>query len=48
MLNGNHEATRRVLLTGGNGGIGIELIRVFAEGGYRVTFTHRPDDDSRR
>jgi NAD(P)-dependent dehydrogenase (short-subunit alcohol dehydrogenase family) len=48
MLNGNHEATRRVLLTGGNGGIGIELIRVFAEAGYHVTFTHRPDDDSRR
>src|SRR6185312_15105094 len=48
MLNGNHEASRRVLLTGGNGGIGIELIRVFAEAGYHVTFTHRPDDDSRR
>ena len=48
MLNADHQAGRRVLLTGGNGGIGVELIRVFAEAQYHVTFTYRPDEDSRR
>lgn len=47
MLNANHDMARRVLLTGGNGGIGIELIRVFAEAQYHVTFTYRPDEESR-
>jgi len=39
---------RHVLITGGNGGIGIELIRVFAETSDRVTFTYRPGEDSHR
>lgn len=39
---------KHVLITGGAGGIGIELIRVFANASCRVTFTHRPGEDSRR
>jgi NAD(P)-dependent dehydrogenase (short-subunit alcohol dehydrogenase family) len=39
---------RRVLVTGGAGGIGIELIRVFAEALDHVTFTFRPGGDSGR
>ncbi|MFM0069137.1 SDR family NAD(P)-dependent oxidoreductase [Paraburkholderia aspalathi] len=39
---------RRVLVTGGSGGIGAELIQVFAEASDHVTFTYRPREDSRR
>ncbi|CAD0345274.1 SDR family oxidoreductase [Xanthomonas hortorum] len=39
---------KHVLITGGAGGIGGELIRVFAEASCRVSFTHRPGEDSRR
>lgn len=44
----SNEAGKRILITGGNGGIGIELIRVFAEASDHVTFTYRPGEDSRR
>ncbi|WDJ05044.1 SDR family NAD(P)-dependent oxidoreductase [Xanthomonas campestris] len=45
MSNDSFEA-KHVLVTGGNGGIGIELIRVFAQAGCKVTFTHRPGEES--
>lgn len=39
---------RHVLITGGSGGIGIELIRVFTQASDHVTFTYRPGEDSRQ
>ncbi|MCC4595628.1 SDR family oxidoreductase [Xanthomonas campestris pv. phormiicola] len=39
---------KHALITGGAGGIGIELIDVFVQADCRVTFTHRPGDDSTR
>ncbi|AEO41570.1 SDR family oxidoreductase [Xanthomonas perforans] len=38
---------KHVVITGGAGGIGIELIKVFAHAGCKVTFTYRPGEDSR-
>lgn len=48
MSSSSGEGRRRVLITGGCGGIGIELIRVFAEASDHVTFTFRPGEESRR
>lgn len=47
MVSNSGEGRRRVLVTGGCGGIGIELIRVFAEASDHVTFTFRPGVESR-
>ncbi|WP_045738545.1 SDR family oxidoreductase [Xanthomonas sp. MUS 060] len=39
---------KHVLITGGAGGIGIELIHAFAQVAHKVTFTYRPGEDSQR
>lgn len=44
----SHTDHKHILITGGSGGIGIELIRVFAQASDHVTFTYRPGEDSRR
>ncbi|MBF9264876.1 SDR family oxidoreductase [Paracidovorax cattleyae] len=44
----SREDSRRVLITGGCGGIGIELIRTFSAASDHVTFTYRPGEDSHR
>ncbi len=39
---------KHVLITGGVGGIGVELVRLFAQAAYRVSFTYRPGEESRQ
>lgn len=48
MISNNATRRRRILITGGCGGIGVELIRIFAEASDQVTFTFRPGDKSRQ